>query len=133
MNKLETIEHASNGFSFGQIKRKHRRASLSGFMGDLSDGKLVIGGDIEDMSLGGFKITDIPRSFTGEKFTYTAIVSGGGKHYRLLVKPCWRKEGAGTEKTEIGFKIIDAPWDWVEFIMNEIQEFDYEDSFGFRA
>ena len=34
---------------------------------------------------------------------------------------------------DIGFKILDAPWEWVEFTMNEIPEFDYEDSFTFQA
>jgi hypothetical protein len=33
-------------------------------------------------------------------------------------------------RIDMGFKIIDAPWEWVEFTMNEIPEFDYEDSFG---
>ncbi len=133
MNQLQEDIHVSSGFRFGQMKRKYRRAGLSGFVGDLADGKLVVGGNIEDISTGGFKITDIPNSFAAEKHTYTAILSGGWKHYRLLAKPCWKRQAAGKGSVEIGFKILDAPWDWVEFTMNEIPEFDYEDSFGFQA
>jgi len=133
MNQLEEDLQVSSGFRFGQMKRKHRRAGLSGFVGDLADGKLVIVGNIEDISTGGFKITDIPSFFSAEKHTYTAILSGGGQHYRLLAKPCWKRQGAGRGNVDIGFKILDAPWEWVEFTMNEIPEFDYEDSFGFQA
>ena len=133
MNRLEEDMQVSNGFRFGQMKRKHRRAGLSGFVGDLADGKLVIGGNIEDISIGGFKITDIPSSFGAEKHTYTAIVSGAGKHYRLLAKPCWKRQGSRKGNVDIGFKILNAPWEWVEFTMNEIPEFDYEDSFSFQA
>lgn len=133
MNPLENSAQVSCGFRFGQMKRKYRRSRFPGFVGDLADGKLVIGGNIEDISLGGFKITDIPLSFGAEKHTYAAILSGGGKHFRLLVKPCWKKQGSRKGNVDIGFKIIDAPWDWVKFTMKEIPEFDYEDSFGFQA
>jgi hypothetical protein len=115
------------------MNRKHRRAGVPGFVGDLADGNLVIGGIVEDISTGGFKLTNIPESFSAEKHTYMAILSGGGKHYRLLAKPCWRKQGEGGGSVEMGFKILDAPWEWLALTMNEIPEFDYEDDFGFQA
>jgi hypothetical protein len=133
MNQLENATHSASGFRFGQMKRKYRRTGLSGFVGDLADGNVVIGGNIQDISTGGFKITNIPETFAAEKHTYTAILSGSGKHYRLLAKPCWKKQGFGEGKLEIGFKILDAPWEWIEFTMNEIPEFDFEDTFGFQA
>lgn len=133
MNQLEEATQVSNGFRFGQMKRKHQRAGMSGFVGDLADGKLVFGGNVEDISIGGFKITNIPQSFGAEKHTYTTILSGGGKHYRLLAKPCWKKQGSRKDNLDIGFKILDAPWEWVAFIMKEIPECHYEDSFGFQA
>jgi hypothetical protein len=133
MNRSEEISKMASSFHFGRRKRKYRRTGLPGFVGDLADGKLVLGGHVADVSIGGFKITDIPSSFGAEKHTYTAILSGAGKHYRLLVKPCWKRQGSGKYNVDIGFKIIDAPWEWVKFTMNEIPEFDYEDSFGFQA
>jgi hypothetical protein len=131
MNRGEKVTQWSSNFRFRQTKRKHRRARFSGFVGDLADGNLVVGGIIEDISLGGFKISDIANSVVAKKHAYTAILTGGGKHYRLLVKPCWRHQGAGKDNADIGFKILDAPWEWVEFAMREIPELDYEDTFGF--
>jgi hypothetical protein len=133
MDQLEKLTNSGSDFRFGQMKRKYRRAGLSGFVGDLADGKNVIGGNIQDLSIGGFRITDIPESFNAEKHTYTAILSGGGKHYRLLAKPCWKKMGAANGRIEIGFKILDAPWEWLDLTMNAIPEFDYEDESGFQA
>ena len=133
MDRLTEATQEAGGFRFGQMNRKHRRAGVPGFVGDLADGNLVIGGIIEDISTGGFRITNIPESFAAEKFTYTAILSGGGKHYRLLVKPCWKKKGTIPGSAEMGFKILDAPWEWLNLIMKEIPEFDYEEEFGFQA
>jgi hypothetical protein len=133
MNRLEKVTQLSCGFRCGQMKRKHRRADLPGFVGDIADGKLIFGGNVEDMSIGGFKIANISHAFAAERHSYTAILSGGGKHYRLLAKPCWKKQGSVKGNIDIGFKILDAPWEWVEFTMNEIPEFDYEDSLGFQA
>ncbi len=133
MNPSEKAPQISYGFRFGQMKRKYRRVGFCGFVGDLAIGKLVVGGNIEDLSIGGFKITGIPLSFGAEKHTYSAILSGGGKHFRLLAKPCWKKQGSRKGSVDLGFKILDAPWEWVKFTMNEIPEFDYEDSFGFQA
>jgi hypothetical protein len=127
MDRLAEETHVGSGLRFGEMNRKYRRAGIKGFVGDIADGNLVIGGIIEDISIGGFKITHIPDWFSADKLFYTAILSGGGKHYRLLAKPCWKKKG------EMGFKILDAPWGWVELTMNEIPEFDYEDGFCFEA
>ena len=133
MDQLEKNASKSNSIRFGQLKRKYRRAGLTGFVGDLADEKLVVGGNIEDISTGGFRITNVPESFDAGKHTYVAILSGGGKHYRLLAKPCWKKPGSGKGNLEIGFKILDAPWEWVEFTIKTIPEFDYEDDFGYHA
>lgn len=116
-----------------RITRKHRRAGLAGFTGDVADGKNIFSGHVTDISLGGFKVADLPHSFTAERHTYVAILSGGGKYYRVLAKPCWKKSGSLTNRIDIGFKILDAPWEWVEFAMNEIPSYDYEESFAFLA
>jgi hypothetical protein len=125
--------HDAGGFNFGQVERKFQRLWVPGFVGELADGKSIVGGIVEDISEGGFKITSIPDSFTAEKHTYSAILSGGGKHYKVLAKPCWRKQGQGKNNVEIGFKILDAPWEWVELTMAEIPEFDTDDDFGYKA
>lgn len=133
MNRSENDLQLAKCFQFGQMKRKHRRAEVSGFVGNFVSGNLVCAGDVQDISLGGFRIKDIPQSFGTEKHAYTIVLSGRGKHFRVLAKPCWKKEGSEKSNVDIGFKILDAPWEWVEFTTKEIPEFDYEDTFGYQA
>jgi hypothetical protein len=105
----------------GHIKRKYKRAEISGFMGNLVDGRRIIGGTVENISTDGFEFSNLPESFTAEKHTYMAVITGKDKHYKVLVKPCWRK-CKGKNDTNIGFKILDAPWEWVELTLNGIPE-----------
>ena len=126
-------KHDARGFHFGQVKRKHRRIDIPGFVGDLADGNSIVGGLIENISAGGFKMINVPESFTAEKHTYKAILSGGDKHYKVLAKPCWRKQGKDKNNVEIGFKILDAPWEWVALTLDEIADFDTDDNIGFQS
>jgi hypothetical protein len=132
-NTMNHQPQTTSAWEIGQVKRKYRRAGMTGFVGDVADGKNIFSGYVSDISVGGFKIADLPQSFSAERHTYTAILSGGGKHYRVLAKPCWQHNSAMKSRIDIGFKIIDAPWEWVEFTMKEIPEFDYEDSLGFLS
>lgn len=113
----------------GQVKRKFRRVAIPGFVGDLADGSAIVCGDVENISKNGFKFTNAPAGFTADKFTYTVVLSRQGEHYRVLAKPCWKKCGR-SNRTEIGFKILDAPWEWVELTSREIPEYDYDDLSG---
>lgn len=126
-------QHDSGGFYFGQVKRKFRRINISGFVGDLADGNSIVGGFVENISAGGFKMTNIPESFTAEKHTYKAILSGGNKHYKVLVKPCWRGQGKEKHNVDMGFKILDAPWQWVALTMDQIADFETDDNIGFQS
>lgn len=109
----------------GHIKRKYERTEISGFMGNLVDGRKIIGGIVENISTGGFEFSNLPESFDAEKCTYIAVITGKGRHYKVLVKPCWRKYN-GKNDINIGFKILDAPWEWVELNLNRISEQDYK-------
>jgi hypothetical protein len=122
MTHIDAMTEASSGFRLGQTARKYRRVDAPGFVGDLADGKAMMGGVVADISLGGFKITTIRKSFAADRHAYTAILTGGGKRYRLLARPCWKRVGLGKDNLDIGFKILDAPWEWVELTMNEIAQ-----------
>ncbi len=117
MNLSARESSSANGIRFGHMDRRYRRMPVAGFVGDIADGNIVVGAMIEDISTGGFKMTSVPELFRAEKHTYTVVLSGGGKHYRLLAKPCWRKKESGSDRTEMGFKVIDAPWEWFELTM----------------
>lgn len=119
MHLKKTQDDKGHGSQFGQLKRKYHRAKVSGFVGNIADGPKIIDGIIENISPGGFEITNLPQVFTGEGYTYTAILSGGGKHYKVLTKPCWRRK-KGNNNINIGFKILDAPWEWLAFTMHDI-------------
>lgn len=122
MTHIDAKTEVSSGFCLGPTKRKYRRVEMPGFVGDLADGKAMLGGVVADISLGGFKITTMRMSFAADRHAYTAILTGGGNHYRLLAKPCWKRLGLGKDNLEIGFKILDAPWEWIELTMNEIAQ-----------
>ncbi len=96
-----------------KIKRKYPRTGTSGFVGTLGDGNKIIEAIVGNISTGGFELNDPPESFSAENHTYVVVLSGEGKHFKLLAKPCWRKVQG--KDIQLGFKILDAPWKWVEF------------------
>jgi hypothetical protein len=125
MHLAETRSNDELHKLFGHIKRKYHRAEISGFMGNLIDGRKIIGGIVENISTGGVEFSNLPESFGAEKHTYVAVITGKDKHYKVLVKPCWRK-CKGKSNVNIGFKILDAPWEWVELNLNRTPEEDYK-------
>ncbi len=104
-----------------QFKRRYQRTDVADFIGNLADGKKVFGGMVENISTGGFEMTNVPQSFSSAQYLYNVVLSGGGKHYKMLVKPCWRKK-KGISDIVIGFKILDASWEWVAFTQNQVPE-----------
>lgn len=118
---------------FGILKRRYQRTGVHGFVADIADGNVVLGGLVTDISAGGFKMTRIADTFAVEKHSYTTIISGEGKHYKVLAKPCWSRLDPSTHSQEIGFKIVDAPWEWTEFVLNTASDSDYEDDWGYHA
>jgi hypothetical protein len=120
MDLPETLDNNGCERPFGHIERKYRRVGISGFVGTLADGKKIIEAIVENISTGGFEFSNLPISFSAENHTYVAVISGEGKHFKVLAKPCWRKKKGDT--ITIGFKILDAPWEWVAFTLNRIPE-----------
>ena len=118
---METKQYKRDGLLSGQFKRKYNRAKLSGFVVNLADGNKVIGAIVENISTGGFESANFPKAFTAEEHIYTVVLSGCDMHYRMLAKPCWKRK-YGENNIAIGFKILSAPWKWVEFTINRIPE-----------
>jgi len=95
-------------------KRRHTRIELYGHIADIADGTFVYGGILEDISLEGLKLTSLPTKFAIEGKKYCIVVSGGRDttHFKLIVRPCWkRKTGAGMSM-DVGFKVIDPSPAW---------------------
>lgn len=108
-------QHAVDYRRSRPISRRYPRGRIDGYSVDIADGRFFAHGAIADISLTGFKMALSFDSFKADQYSYTTIISGKGRHFKLLVKPCWKNSSG--QKSEVGFKIVDAPWEWAEFAM----------------
>ncbi len=104
------------------VERKHNRCEVSNMNCDITDGVLAYGGKVEDISLGGFKLVDVPLAFNGEKYTYSILISSDNENYRIIAKPCWQRREGNLQRQDVGFKILDAPLEWVSYAMTMTQD-----------
>lgn len=121
MDQVTTGDGRGDGALGGRLKRKYHREKVFGFVGNIADGRKIIDGIVENVSPDGFEIANLPQSFTGEGYLYTAILSGGGRHYKVLTRPCWRTKKENNT-VHIGFKILDAPWEWLALTLHHIPQ-----------
>lgn len=115
----------------GGFHRRTRRGPVAEFTCDIADGNRLIAGIVEDVSLNGFKITQVSEAFQGDEHCYRTVVNGGGKHFKILAKPCWRR--ASATGLEIGFKILYVSWEWTELMLSSDILGDDEDWAAGRA
>lgn len=108
-----------------QKPRKHQRNNAPLLTADLSDGNNVIQGMVKDFSVDGIKMVEVPQEFSTRDILYTVIVSQGKHHFRLVVQPRWHKGN------QIGFRIMDAPWKWIE--LNKRGQKQLLVEFGYNA
>ena len=121
-----------------QEKREHERMELHGHIADVADGNFVYGGIVEDVSRFGVKLNSLPTKFAVEGKLYCIVISRGstGVSYKLTVRPRWKRETKSGLFMDIGFKVVDAPWEWTEFVKKIIpvqEEEDIWDQFSSRS
>lgn len=95
--------------------RVYNRIEIDGFNADISDGKGFFPGVIHDISRFGLRMTDLPKRMDDKKQRMTAIISGHGRNFKMVVKPRWA-ESFGLRKI-VGFEIINTPYEWTDFVM----------------
>jgi PilZ domain len=117
MQQKELQDRQAEGKRFGMIARRHRRSAVSGMTANVADRNILYDGMVSDISTGGFRLQRKADDFAGSSMSYTVIVSVGRQRYRILAKPCWIRNDGATRNQEIGFRIIDAPWEWLELVM----------------
>jgi hypothetical protein len=99
-------------------KRRYPRFKVDGLSCHLASGNMVFDGMVEDISEGGFKMANLPSDITANRYPHQAVLSGNGRHHRLIVVPCWVEKSENSRSTKIGFRIIQASWEWTEHIMS---------------
>ena len=98
------------------VYRRYQRKDVLDYTGDIAENSRVLAGTVENISANGFKLSGVPDAFNGDKLNYQVLVSGCGRRFKLMAKPCWEKKNLGS--VEIGFKVIDASWEWYEFVLD---------------
>lgn len=100
--------------------RRYKRQSLNNYTGDISDERVVVNGIVENVSASGFKLTGVSNAFASVGLDCSVVVSGDGKNFKLKARPCWEKQGGASK--EIGFKVVDASWEWYEFVLEALHD-----------
>ena len=97
-------------------KRRQARLKLKGYIADIADGHFIYGGIVEDISLGGLRLNDLPDKFAIEGKRYSVVLSGGpdAPCYKLKVLPRWRQKNGFL--LDVGFSIAEAPENWKSFV-----------------
>jgi len=101
--------------------RRFSRRAVEGLSVGIAGEGLYAVAVAENVSQGGLKLSGLSSRFQANNFLYRAVVSGGGKTFRLTMKPCW-KRSSGDQSVEVGFKVLDAPWEWCEFTNPQISQ-----------
>lgn len=127
------MEKYTRGMTMAPVnkdKRKYERLELRGLIADIADGNRVFDGYIEDVSSGGFKITQLPQKFDVQPKQYITVISGYKKNFKIIIQPCWHKKTHSGYYQEVGFKIVQPPWAWTEFVQDMLPEEELEDVWG---
>ncbi|WP_339137484.1 MAG: PilZ domain-containing protein [Candidatus Electrothrix sp. GW3-4] len=97
-------------------KRRRKRAKIKGYIVDIADRNFFFDGIVEDISLEGLRLIDVPDRFVVENKKYNLVISGGPEsvNIKLTVTPRWIKKSK--PYMAIGFQIIDAPPMWKKFV-----------------
>jgi len=110
-------------------KRRHERIELQGHIADIADGNFIYGGIIEDVSMDGLMLSSLPIKFAAEGKTYSIVVSGGtaGTNFKLIVRPRWKRTAKSGLSMDVGFRIMEAPWEWTELVNKMIPKNEEEE------
>lgn len=103
-------------------KRRQIRTKLKGYIADIADGHFIYGGMVEDVSMEGLRLNDLPDKFAVEGKKYSVVVSGGPDSpcYKLKVAPRWRRKNGIL--VDVGFNIAEAPAGWKAFVQKIIPQ-----------
>ncbi len=76
-------------------------------MGDIGDGNFIFAGIVEDISSRGIRMSHLPKEFSADKANYRTVISGYGRHFKVMLRPCWSERNKVKSTVITGFLIID--------------------------
>lgn len=96
-------------------KRRYKRMEVPGLLVDVSDGIGFFSGTVIDISRFGLLLDDISSRFNDKASNVSIVVSAKGRSFKMMATSKWVDEE--NHKKRVGIKILNAPWDWTEFVM----------------
>ena len=107
-------------------KRMQPRMPLNGYTADIIQDGFVYTATVQDASLQGVQLQDLPTRFTvcrGEQFTIIVTNFMSSEHYKLTVHSQWRRKNG--RSVAVGFHVVNAPAAWKQLINMSIPESDF--------
>ena len=97
-------------------KRRQVRTNIRGYIADVADGHIVYAGTVDDVSLSGLRLNELPEKFSSVGKRYTVVISGEmtSDCFKLKVLSRWRRKNSFT--VDIGFSILESPPEWRKFV-----------------
>ncbi len=98
------------------IKRKNNRYKVSGYVTHICDNRGAYDGIIREVSDDGLSLTQVPIQFNSNVMTCVAVISDDQLTIKVKLRPVWSEHAADELYQDVGFKIINSPWGWTEFV-----------------
>ncbi len=112
------------------IKRKHNRFQVSGYVTHICDNRGAFDGIIKEISDDGLSLTQVPIQFNSNVMTCIAVISGEQVTLKIKLRPVWSEHADNELYQDVGFKIINSPWGWTEFVNKNSPEERMGDVWG---
>ncbi|BHH83513.1 PilZ domain-containing protein [Desulforhopalus sp. 52FAK] len=97
-------------------RRISQRIEVQNVVANLSNAKDSFAATVNDVSRDGILLSDIPISIQDKSEQLSIVVSANNTDYKMVVIPKWINEINSQKR--MGLEIIDAPLDWVLFVMD---------------
>ena len=97
-------------------KRRQIRTHIRGYIADVADGHVVYAGTVDDVSLNGLRLNELPEKFSAVGKRYIVVISGevNSDCFKLKVISRWRRKNSFT--VDVGFSILEIPVGWRKFV-----------------
>lgn len=103
-------------FILEENSRRNERQGTLCLMSNVSDGKSMYVGIVEDISSSGLRISKVPASFDDSVDKCYSVVNGPRNDLTIALHPRWVQITNNGMYKMIGFQIENPPSNWTEFV-----------------